>query len=237
MTPTAMRVPETPNIKWFHTMDLGNGIVTPGLDKSPTKLERLHMPADMTGMTFLDIGAWDGYFSFAAERRGASRVLATDSYVWQGNVPGFSKAGFLAAHSALESKVESMEIDAMDISPEKIGAWDVVLLAGVIYHVKNPSLCIERAASVTRKLLIIETQTGMRYCRYPALQFYVPYPDHDHNYSMPNIKALHAMIKDSGFNDARTVWKSSWIRAVASAVRNSSLAALHQGRCVVHCTR
>jgi len=37
------------------------------------------MPADLTGKTVLDVGARDGYFSFEAERRGASRVLAIDS--------------------------------------------------------------------------------------------------------------------------------------------------------------
>lgn len=237
MTSTSTLPPELASINWFHTIDLGNGIVTPGNDKSPTKLQRLHIPEDLTGMTFLDIGAWDGFFSFAAERRGASRVLATDSFVWQGKVPGRSKAGFQAAHAALNSKVESMEIDAMDLSPESVGTWDVVLLAGVIYHVKNPSLCIERAASVTRKLLIVETETGMRYCRYPAIQLCQPYPDQNSNYCMPNEKALHAIIMDCGFKDVRTVWKSPWLRAMASAVRRTSLAAMHQGRCAVHCTR
>jgi len=29
-----------------------------------------------------DIGAWDGYYSFLAERNGASRVVALDHYAW-----------------------------------------------------------------------------------------------------------------------------------------------------------
>ena len=75
------RRPDISCINWFHTIDLGNGVVTPGDDNSPVKLKRLAFPPDLSGKTFLDIGAWDGFFSFEAERRGAARVLATDSYV------------------------------------------------------------------------------------------------------------------------------------------------------------
>jgi hypothetical protein len=49
--------------------------------------------------------AWDGFFSFEAERRGAQRVLATDSFCW--DVGGWgTKAGFELARRALGSKVE-----------------------------------------------------------------------------------------------------------------------------------
>ena len=33
---------------------------------------------DFAGKTVLDLGCWDGYWSFYAERRGAKHVLATD---------------------------------------------------------------------------------------------------------------------------------------------------------------
>ena len=71
----------------------------------------------------LDIGAWDGFHSFKAERRGADHVLATDSYVWRcGNI-----AGFELVHKILRSKVKSKEIDVMNISPDTVGLFDVVL--------------------------------------------------------------------------------------------------------------
>ncbi len=49
-------------VKWFHTIDFGQGIVSPGDDDSPGKLKRLQIPSDLSGKTFLDIGAWDGFF-------------------------------------------------------------------------------------------------------------------------------------------------------------------------------
>jgi SAM-dependent methyltransferase len=137
-------------IKWFHRIDVGNGLVTPGDDDSPAKLKRLHFPDNLSGKTVLDIGAWDGFFSFEAENRGAVRVLATDSFVWDGKVPGHSQEGFLTARELLHSKVEELRIEPLDISPATVGIFDVVLLSGVIYHVKHPWLLLERAASVTR---------------------------------------------------------------------------------------
>ena len=76
---------------WWHSIDLGDGIVTPGA-KSSTWLEeelaRLKL-GDLSGKSVLDIGAYDGYYSFAAERLGAERVVAFDQYVWSADMPGY----------------------------------------------------------------------------------------------------------------------------------------------------
>ena len=37
---------------------------------------------DVSGRSVLDIGAWDGKFSFLCEQSGASRVVALDHYAW-----------------------------------------------------------------------------------------------------------------------------------------------------------
>jgi tRNA (mo5U34)-methyltransferase len=81
-------------IRWFHSIDLGNGIVTTGLDATQAeRLAGLQLPAVLSGRSVLDIGSWDGFFSFECDRRGASRVLATDFFSWRG--PGWgSNAGF-----------------------------------------------------------------------------------------------------------------------------------------------
>jgi tRNA (mo5U34)-methyltransferase len=238
MTSPASHHPDVSSINWFHTIDLGNGIVTPGDDDSPAKLKQLSFPKNLSGKTFLDIGAWDGFFSFEAERRGASRVLATDSYVWQGNVPGKSKEGFLTARQALGSKVEDMEVDALNISPDRVGMWDVVFLAGVIYHVKHPWLCLQRAASVTRQMLIVETLTDMRFCLRPAMALFSPVNKNcDPNWTAPNIKALSAMLRDCGFSKIDIVFSTGLLRAIGSAVRQGSISAIQQGRCAVHAFR
>src|SRR5262249_25953327 len=69
------------SLVWFHSIDLGSGVVTHGLSDSAQTLRPDQLPA-FTGRTVLDIGAWDGYYSFLAERTGATRVVALDHYVW-----------------------------------------------------------------------------------------------------------------------------------------------------------
>ena len=69
---------------WWHSIDLGNGVVTPGhkgADYMRRELEALRLPP-LEGKSVLDIGAWDGFYSFEAERRGARRVVALDHYAW-----------------------------------------------------------------------------------------------------------------------------------------------------------
>jgi hypothetical protein len=65
---------EVAGIRWFHRIDLGGGVVTAGEDDTPDKLSTLGLPERLDGLSVLDIGAWDGFFSFEAERRGARRV-------------------------------------------------------------------------------------------------------------------------------------------------------------------
>lgn len=119
-------------IRWFHTIDLGDGIVTPGMGGNLVTLGRLGLPARLDGMSVLDVGAWDGFFSFEAERRGARRVLATDRFRWDGQGGWGSKEGFELARQALGSRVEDKRIDVLDLSPETVGVFEVVLFLGVL---------------------------------------------------------------------------------------------------------
>ncbi len=158
---------EVEKIRWFHRIDLGHGIVTPGLDDTPAKLARLNFPKDLNGKTVLDIGAWDGFFSYEAERRGASRVVAVDSFIWQG-LGGGSKAGFELARRVLNSKVEDCELEVLEVSPETVGTFDVVLFLGVLYHMRHPLLALEKVHSVTREMVILETHVDLLDCEWPA---------------------------------------------------------------------
>jgi tRNA (mo5U34)-methyltransferase len=137
---------EAEKITWYHTMDLG-GVRTKGSDNTPSQLQRIHMPACLKGLTVLDVGAWDGFYSFEAERRGAKRVLATDHQAWRSREAfgfGTGKAGFELARRALDSQVEDLEIDVYDIAPGTVGTFDVVFFLGVLYHLKDPLSAVER---------------------------------------------------------------------------------------------
>ena len=70
-------------ISWWHRIQMPDGSYTPGLvvhgsDGGDWPTTRFGMPEDLTGKTVMDVGAWDGFFSFEAEKRGAKYVLAAD---------------------------------------------------------------------------------------------------------------------------------------------------------------
>jgi tRNA (mo5U34)-methyltransferase len=241
MTPDDLRA-QVDAIRWYHTLDLGGGIVTSGVDHSPSRLARVDLPASLAGKSVLDIGAWDGFFSFEAERRHAARVVAADYYSWHGTGWG-TKAGFTLARRALGSHVEDVDVDVMDLTPERVGTFDVVLFLGVLYHLPHPLLALERVASVTRDLLILETVVDMVGVRRPAAAFY---PARDlngdpTNWWGPNIPAVHGMLQAVGFSSVRTVTPppSAPYRAARALWhkvngKNSIGAAFRQDRCVFH---
>ena len=194
-------------LRWHHSLNLGHGIVTPGQDNSERKLQRLKLPASLAGKSVLDVGAWDGFFSFAAERRGASRVLATDSYCWNGSHDWGSQRGFNLARTVLGSKVEAQTIDVLDLSPEKTGMFDVVLFLGVLYHMKHPLLALEHVASVTREMIVLETAVDMLGARRAAMAFYAgsELGQDATNWCGPNPAAVVAMLRTVGFRRIKII--------------------------------
>ncbi len=221
-------------IKWFHSIDLGNGSITPGVIDNQKILERISLPTDLTDRTVLDIGAWDGFYSFEAERRGAKRVLATDHFCWSGEGWG-TKDGFNLAHRILESEVESLDIDIDEINSERLGKFDVVFFLGVLYHLRHPIQALERVADVTADLLILETAADLTQLKRPALAFYQGSElDGDPtNWFGPNEPAIHAMLKAVGFRDIQTVYRPRMgygIRRLSRTLRGKP----EGGRIVVH---
>jgi tRNA (mo5U34)-methyltransferase len=186
--------------EWFHRIDLGHGIVTPGIDDSQTKLDGIGMPADLRGKSVLDIGAYDGFFSFAAERRGAARVVAADKICW--NLYGMAtKDGFELARQALGSRVEDVEIAVEDITPERVGVFDVVMMLGVLYHSEDPFRYIRIASAVCREMLILETHVDAEDYPRPAMVFYpgATLNGDTSNWWGPNRAAVEGMLLESGF--------------------------------------
>lgn len=232
-------------IRWFHTMDLGQGVITDGVIDTAYRLGLVQLPASLQGLTVLDVGAWDGFFSFECERRGASRVVAADHYSWYG--PGWgTKAGFELAREALDSHVEDIDVDVMELSPEKAGVFDVVLFLGVLYHLRHPLLALERIASVTGKLLILETVVDLVGVTRPAMAFYPTRELNSDptNWWGPNVPAVSAMLKDVGFDSVTVVsrQRNSVYRAARASYhalrgKNRWSSAFRQDRAVFHATR
>jgi tRNA (mo5U34)-methyltransferase len=128
-------------IHWYHEFDFGNGlraeVKTPDA-QSHRALWRFILSEldkiDFAQKTVLDIGCWDGYWSFYAERRGAARILATDDsgQNWAG------EAGFNLAKELLKSSVESdLRLSVYDLNRLDL-TFDIILCLGVFYHLFDP---------------------------------------------------------------------------------------------------
>jgi tRNA (mo5U34)-methyltransferase len=127
-------------IDWYHEFDFGDGLRA--VTKSQAALHRRFWKfiemrldtIDFKGKTVLDIGCWDGYWSFYAERRGAKRVLATDD-VSQNWAQG---TGLHLAKRLLKSNIEINESVSI-YEASKLGeTFDIVLCLGVYYHLIDP---------------------------------------------------------------------------------------------------
>jgi tRNA (mo5U34)-methyltransferase len=78
----------------------------------------------------LDIGAWDGPYTFEFERRGAE-VTALD-------IQDPDRTGFNVSKQILNSKAVYICASVTDLPPEFENKFDIVFFQGVYYHLKNP---------------------------------------------------------------------------------------------------
>lgn len=195
---------------WYHQIELAPGLVTPGINDSQQMLDALRLPERLDGQRVLDIGARDGFFSFECERRGAE-VVAIDSYPPE-------QTGFPIAKELVGSQVELLQWNVYDLSPEQFGTFDLILFLGVLYHLRDPMLALDKIWSVCRDKLIVETQiiddallVGGEFKRLadfnpelekiPLMQFYPGdvLNEDPTNVWAPNQACLAAMLEEAGF--------------------------------------
>ena len=159
-------------LPWFHQLDLGNGVVTPGvIDRRILQAQAdVYFRDGVEGLSVLDIGCWDGFNSFEAKRRGAARVLATDHFVW--NEGWGSRESFELARAELGPEVEALEIDLPNISSASVGVFDLVLFCGVLYHLRDPFTGLAQAARVCERTLVVESHLDAVDVERPAMIFY-----------------------------------------------------------------
>jgi tRNA (mo5U34)-methyltransferase len=151
---------EIGNQLWIHTIDVGDGVQTPGRwpRESQTPLRQVFSEIDFKGKRVLDVGCLDGLWSFEAERMGAAEVYATD-LVSQA-APG-RDACFRIAHKLLGSQVKYFpRLSVFDLRQLNVADFDVVLFLGLYYHLKDPLLAFSRARQVLRErgIIVVEGQ-------------------------------------------------------------------------------
>ena len=185
---------------WYHSIELRPGIVTPGRAAERNVLPYLGIPDDLSGVSVLDIGCWDGFFSFECERRGAKRVVAAD--IWE----TFGRDAFDFARAELGSSVEPAQASVYDLPDLLDQRFDLVLFLGVLYHLKHPLLAIEKISEITTPggLAIVETAVDVASLMDRPLMAFYPGDELNGdptNWWTPNVPALASMLDVCGFRD------------------------------------
>jgi tRNA (mo5U34)-methyltransferase len=166
------------------------------------------LPGNLHGLRALDIGAWDGWFSFEMERHGAS-VTAVD--VIEGK-------NFLYARERLGSKVTYIVSDVCDLPELNLAPFDYVLFLGVLYHLRHPLLALETVCSLTTEMAVIDSfvidgqEREHITTPIPFMEFYETdeLGGHLDNWFGPTIDCLMALCRSAGF--ARVDYVNTWHR-------------------------
>jgi tRNA (mo5U34)-methyltransferase len=203
--------------EWFHNLDLGGVRTAPDHflgDYPACKWRRFAhaIPADLRGMTVLDVGCNAGFFSIEMKKRGADRVVAVD------HDPGYlAQARFAAEVSGVE--IELRQLSVYDVA--RLGErFDLVLFLGVLYHLRHPLLALDRLHQhvVGDTLVFQSMQRGSTEVAalaedypfseervfdqpgYPKLAFVEhSYAGDPTNWWIPNRACVEAMLRASGF--------------------------------------
>jgi tRNA (mo5U34)-methyltransferase len=186
---------------WWHSFELPDGTIVEGvcpLEGLKHRLAQFPIAQDLCGKRVLDIGAWDGFYTFELEKRGAE-VVAIDCW---------DNPRFRLMRDVLGSNAEYRIADVFDLRPVDLGRFDIVLFFGVLYHLKHPLLALERMCALSTDLVAVdsfvvkETQDlPTELARKPVMEFY----ESDEmggmtdNWSGPNVSCLVAMCRAAGF--------------------------------------
>lgn len=212
---------------WHQRWEVSPGVFTPGRNDVAELLRQVEVPQDLNGKRVLDIGAWNGCFSFECERRGAREVVGI------GPEPA-ENTGLDMLRRHLRSSVRYQLGSIYDLNPDIYGYFDIVLCFGVFYHLRYPLLGLDNIRRVCKGALFFETscidhelivdgqsedlgKLDERLARIALFQFYRrdEFAKDPSNWFSPNLEAVRQVLASAGFAPEHVAhWHT---RAVARA--------------------
>jgi tRNA (mo5U34)-methyltransferase len=150
---------------WMYPWQLSDRIITPlmgpelaSIHRTRAELIEPHVRATFGKANHparaIDIACHEGWFAHRLLEWGADEVLAID--IRDLNV---RRAQLLRAHFEVpQSRLDIRRADVFELNANDLGAFDVVLMLGLIYHLENPVGAIRVARNLTRRLCVVESQ-------------------------------------------------------------------------------
>jgi tRNA (mo5U34)-methyltransferase len=178
---------------WYHKFEIYPGVWTPGVYDASCTLSDLMLPDDLQGARILEIGPADGYFTKMLSSRGAEVVAvdyaAKDFY------------GFAVMERLAQTAFDFRQINIFDIDPAALGAFDIVICLGVLYHLPDPLRGLWTLSKISAPKLILETLVSTKYGEEGVAE-YIPgvSPNGDYtNFWAPTTKCCEMMLGDVGY--------------------------------------
>lgn len=140
---------------WFHDLDL-QGVRTAPDHPLGNFLQEIwwhvdqYLPADMTGLSVLDIGCNAGFYSQRLARRGA-KVLGVDH-----DERYLDQARFAADVAGLEIDFRRLDVYELD-QLSSVGPFDYVFFMGVFYHLRYPIYGLDKVVKLVRSRLVFQS--------------------------------------------------------------------------------
>jgi tRNA (mo5U34)-methyltransferase len=174
-------------LRWYQTIDLGHGVVTPGFIDHRATVDRYGLPDDLSGRRCLDVGTYDGFWAFEMERRGADVVAMDVDSPLDLDVPRLQRQrmaengdalqavgvraigdGFRVASELLGSRVERRVANLYDLSPATFGRFDITFVSEVLLHLRDPQTALENLRAITTGFVIVAETYRPELERQPA---------------------------------------------------------------------
>jgi tRNA (mo5U34)-methyltransferase len=201
---------------WYHTIDLGNGLVTPGDYDYRAALPLYGFPEDMHGMDVLDVGSATGFFAFEFERRGAKVVSVDLPSITEWDIVSADRdrelralghwqqttsdtetdwrhldGPFLFCHKQLKSRVRRCYSRVYDLTPHRLGVqqFDLIFVGDVLGHLFAPLKALDVLASLCRGKMILSQDL---------------FPDEEPECAMPLMQYIGGEAADP--HDNRSWW-------------------------------
>ncbi|MDP9183411.1 MAG: class I SAM-dependent methyltransferase [Actinomycetota bacterium] len=172
---------------WYHTIDLGDGIVTRGFFDLRPMLPKLPIPERLDGLRCLDVGTADGFFAFEMAKRGAAEVVATDlADARQRDWPprainaktvadDGSRARFELARSRSGLDVTWVDSNVYRIHEQGLGQFDFVVMGNILLHLRDPIAALASVRGVVAGHLLslepISPSLTLLFPRTPTARF------------------------------------------------------------------
>ena len=162
----------------------------------------MQVPEDLSGWSVLDVGCNEGFFAIEAKKRGAARVLGIDKR-------SEAAARFSLVKEFLGCDIEFRVMDVYDVSQETVEPADMVLFLSVLHHLKHPQLALDKIASVTTKVAIMEVPVIDTECGQDRCILARGFSNKGRTRLFPDRQFLLEMLGASGFRDVQIMGSHS----------------------------